>query len=63
MKRWSHDIDPATIPDDVLASERGRRNNSKIQNRAGGGVWSKHNPEVSYCRCVKCNERREKENR
>lgn len=37
MKRpWSDDIDPRTIPDEVLRSERGRRNAEKRVSRRGG---------------------------
>lgn len=36
LKAWSDDIDPATIPDSVILSERGRRNSRKRANPAGG---------------------------
>jgi hypothetical protein len=63
LKPWSDDIDPATIPDDVLKSERARRNNALRRTRGGGVVWSEHNPDTKRCRCVKCNEKRERKRR
>src|SRR5215471_21481715 len=56
LKPWTPDIDPATIPDEVLKSERGRRNAGRRQSYTGGVVWARHNPrlENSGCRCQKC---------
>ena len=57
---WNERIDPATIPDDVLASERGKRNAAKRQNVSGGGVWAKHRADAAKgCRCARCNRLRE----
>jgi hypothetical protein len=50
--------DPATIPDHVLASERGRRNAIKRKSYSGGLVWANHNPHLNNCRCIHCNARR-----
>ncbi len=36
LRRWSSDIDAATIPDAVLASERARRNSARRTVRTGG---------------------------
>jgi hypothetical protein len=36
MKTWLPTIDPATIPDDVLRSERAKRNSAMRQTRSGG---------------------------
>jgi hypothetical protein len=63
LKPWTDDIDPATIPDDVLRSERARRNNALRRTPRGGVVWAEHNPETKRCRCVKCNRKREIERR
>lgn len=62
MKPWTPDIDPRTIPDEVLRSERGRRNNGKVIKRSGPAsatVWAKHKPDAARgCRCRKCNRKR-----
>ena len=43
MKSWTPDIDPATIPDKVLArSERGRRNAGRRKVARSGVLWKKH---------------------
>ncbi len=60
MKPWRDDIDPSTIPDDVIASEHGRRNALKRHSYTGGVEWKKHNPTTSRCRCGKCIARRAK---
>lgn len=60
VKRWSDDIDPSTIPDDVLASEHGRRNALKRTTYTGGVFWKKHNPDTSRCRCRACMKKRSK---
>ena len=53
LLRWTDvKIDPATIPDVVIASEHGKRNARKR--------WAKHNPTVSNCRCKRCTARRAK---
>jgi hypothetical protein len=36
MRKWSDTIDPATIPDEVIISERGRRNSLKRKTYGGG---------------------------
>lgn len=36
LRPWSDNIDPATIPDDVLYSEVGRRRGAHTRNRTGG---------------------------
>lgn len=58
---WTDKIDPATIPDAVIASEHGKRNARKRKSYTGGAVWAKHNPEVANCRCARCNARRAKD--
>jgi hypothetical protein len=41
LKPWTPDINPETIPDDVLKSERGRRNALRPRRKAGTGEkWS-----------------------
>lgn len=61
LRPWTADIDPATIPDEVLLRERARRNASKRRSYTGGVVWAKHNPNAPGCRCQKCIDRRAKE--
>lgn len=47
------------IPDELLASEWGRRRGAKTINRSGPtGNWAKHNPNVNNCRCARCHLRR-----
>ena len=58
MKCWSEDIDPATIPDGVLKSERARRNAAKRTSYSGGVYWKRHNPDTR-CRCERCMARRQ----
>jgi hypothetical protein len=61
LLRWTDvKIDPATIPDVVIASEHGKRNARKRKSYTGGLLWAKHNPDVSYCRCKRCTARRAK---
>jgi hypothetical protein len=60
LRPWTDDIDPSTIPDEVIMSERGRRNASKRTSYTGGKYWVKHNPNVPGCRCRKCYAKREK---
>jgi hypothetical protein len=36
MKAWTDNIDPQTIPDDVLRSERARRNSLLRTTKTGG---------------------------
>jgi hypothetical protein len=62
LKRWSDKIDPATIPDEVIASENARRNARKRKSYSGGVVWAKHNPQAKNCRCKRCIARRTKGN-
>src|SRR5262249_43973445 len=59
MRRWTKDIDPSTIPDAVLKSERARRNAMKRKSYTGGVFWKKHNPNTSRCRCSDCMHRRQ----
>ena len=61
LQPWSANIDPATIPDEVIVSENARRNARKRKSYTGGVEWAKHNPNVSNCRCRRCNKRRAKE--
>lgn len=42
---WTNAIDPHTIPDDVLMSERARRNNARRRTKAGG------RPALPRCAC------------
>ncbi len=58
LKRWTSDIDPATIPDQVLMSERGRRNALKVKHRPGSVVWAKHSTKIAGCRCQRCIDKR-----
>jgi hypothetical protein len=54
MRSWAPDIDPATIPDSVLKTERARRNAAKRGSYSGGAFWKAHNPQTSRCRCQEC---------
>jgi hypothetical protein len=58
MKSWNSDIDPATIPDEILKSERARRNAAKRTTYTGGIYWKRHNPRTSRCRCRACMRKR-----
>ncbi len=58
MKRWTKDIDPATIPDEVLKAERARRNARKRASYSGGKYWKQHNPDTPRCRCRDCMRQR-----
>lgn len=60
--KWTDNVDPATIPDAVIASEHGKRNARKRQSYTGGAVWAKHNSKAKNCRCNRCNARRAKAN-
>lgn len=55
---WNDEIDPATIPDAVIASENGRRNARKRHSYTGGVEWARHNPDVNNCRCRHCSAAR-----
>src|ERR1700733_2998501 len=69
---WTKDIDPATIPVDVLVSQlergpyeailslRGRKNVAKRTTYTGGIYWAKHNPDTKRCRCRKCMKKRQR---
>jgi hypothetical protein len=71
-KVWTEDIDPATIPVEVLVSQlervpyeailslRGRKNVAKRTSYTGGVYWAKHNPDTKRCRCRKCMKKRER---
>ena len=59
MRSWAASIDPATIPDDVLKSERARRNAVKRTSYSGGIYWKRHNPDTLRCRCEQCMARRQ----
>lgn len=61
LECWSDKIDPASIPDDVITSENGRRNARKRRSYSGGVAWAEHNPNVKNCRCKRCGARRAKE--
>ena len=58
LKPWADDIDPASIPYEVLASELARRNARKRQSYTGGVVWAKHNKTHPGCRCQRCIDKR-----
>src|SRR4051794_38734228 len=58
MRPWSDDIDPATIPDEVLKSERARRNALLRRTYTGGIYWNEHNPNTRRCRCMECMQAR-----
>ena len=62
LRVWTADIDPATIPDEVIVRERARRNALKRKTYTGGVVWARHNPDVPGCRCQRCIHRRERQN-
>ena len=51
---WTDDIDPATIPDEVLKAERARRNALRRASYTGGIYWKRHNPDTPRCRCEQC---------
>ena len=59
MKAWSDNIDPATIPDAVLKTERARRNAAKRTSYSGGIYWKQHNPDTTRCRCQRCMNQRQ----
>jgi hypothetical protein len=61
MKPWTDNIDPASIPDHIVASEAGKRNARKRKSYTGGVYWAEHNPDVGNCRCVSCTRRRKRE--
>ncbi len=48
MRSWSDSIDPATIPDEVLKSERAKRNSAKRETFGGGRPRS-----TARCPCGK----------
>jgi hypothetical protein len=56
MKRWTDNIDPASIPDQVLFAEWGRR-----VGKQGGRPRKEPHPYSPDCRCVACQERRRKD--
>ena len=58
MKSWSPNWDLSTIPDVLVSSEAGRRNNAKRETRSGGVVWNVHRPNYPRCRCQKCTDKR-----
>lgn len=60
LESWHDGIDPRTIPDEILKSERGRRNVLKRHSYTGGVYWKQHNPATSRCRCKACMRRRAK---
>ncbi len=52
-------VPPAAVPDQVLLSERGRRNAARRKTfgaRPKGQmmIWRQHNPNVRHCRCGSC---------
>jgi hypothetical protein len=51
MKAWSENIDPATIPDDVLKSERARRNSLRRQTFSGGHEGGRPRSAGPRCPC------------
>ena len=59
LKSWSANIDPATIPDEVLKSERARRNALKRESYTGGVFWRRHNPKTPRCRFESCMKKRQ----
>ena len=59
LKPWTPNIDPATIPDEILKAERARRNARKRTTYTGGLYWRKHNPKAAGCRCRECMAARE----
>jgi len=58
MKPWTDDIDPGTIPDHVLVSERARRNARKRKSYTGGILWKQHSATARACRCAQCTAKR-----
>lgn len=60
MKQWHDGIDPASIPDEVIASEHGKRNARKRSSYTGGVYWKEHNPKTPRCRCRRCMAARER---
>jgi hypothetical protein len=61
VKSWNDNIDPSTIPDEVLKRERAKRNAAKRTTYSGGVIWAEHNPVTPRCRCQQCMDRREAE--
>ena len=49
MKHWTSEIDPSTVPDDVLKSERARRNMERA--RTAGALTGR--PRIMR-RCARC---------
>jgi hypothetical protein len=49
MKPWTDNIDPTTIPDDVLKSERARRNSALRTTHSGGTNGGR-----PVCKCGEC---------
>ena len=56
---WHGGIDPKTIPDAVIRSERARRNSGWRKAPSGGRVWGHHVAGCSRCRCVSCDVARQ----
>lgn len=54
MKQWTSDIDPHSIPGNVLKSEMARRNATKRSSYSGGVFWKEHNAATTRCRCENC---------
>jgi hypothetical protein len=52
-------IDPQEIPDEIIISERGRRNSRLRRTRGGGPKPKAPHPYSSKCRCGACKRVRE----
>ena len=55
MKAWTPNIDPATIPDDVILRERARRNSALRVNPSGGRNGGR--PQCACGGCKACAKR------
>ena len=58
LKPWTPDIDPETIPLDVMYSQINRVRGRLRTTYTGGVYWKKHNPDTSRCRCKGCMKKR-----
>lgn len=70
--KYTKQIDPSTIPLEVLIGELNRipaealysqvarlRNAQRVTH-SGGSIWGHHNPKTARCRCKACNRKRAK---
>ena len=60
LKAWTPDIDPETIPPEVLYSQVARIRARLRVSYTGGIYWKEHNPNTTRCRCKACMKQRAK---